>query len=83
MKFCIVNDGVIERIVVSTPELASQNGWLRLPPGAGIGEQYPDTVETLKQKNKLLKAQLQAQTKRSDFIEDCIVEMATQVYGSV
>lgn len=86
MKFCIVNNGVIERVVVSTPELASQNGWLRLPPGAGIGEPYPDTpgtFETLQQENKLLKAQLQAQTERSDFIEDCIAEMATQVYGGV
>ena len=83
MKFCIINDGIIERIVVSTPELASQNGWLVLPPGAGIGDQYPDTLETLQQENKLLKAQIQAQTERSDFIEDCIAEMATQVYGGV
>lgn len=33
--------------------------------------------------NKLLKAQLQAQTERSDFLEDCIAEMATIVYGGV
>lgn len=31
--------------------------------------------------NKLLKAQLQAQTERSDFLEDCLAEMATIVYG--
>ncbi len=83
MKFCITNNGIIERIVVSTPELASQNGWLILPSGAKIGDQYPDTLKTLQQENKLLKAQLQAQTERSDFIEDCIAEMATQVYGGV
>lgn len=41
------------------------------------------TVEELQQENKLLKAQIQAQTERSDFIEDCIAEMATQVYGGV
>ena len=41
------------------------------------------TVETLQQENKLLKAQLQAQSDRADFIEDCIAEMATQVYGGV
>lgn len=40
-------------------------------------------VETLTASNKLLKAQLQAQTERSDFIEDCIAEMAVQVYGGV
>lgn len=33
--------------------------------------------------NKMLKAQLQAQVDRSDFIEDCITEMAVQVYGGV
>lgn len=37
----------------------------------------------LEKENKLLRAQLQAQTERSDFIEDCIAEMATIVYGDV
>lgn len=41
------------------------------------------TVQELQQENRLLKAQIQAQTERSDFIEDCIAEMATQVYGGV
>lgn len=41
------------------------------------------TLEELQQENKMLKAQLKAQTERSDFIEDCIAEMATQVYGGV
>lgn len=36
----------------------------------------------LVQENKLLKAQLQAQTDRSDFIEDCIAEMAGVVYNT-
>lgn len=31
--------------------------------------------------NKLLKAQLKAQTERSDFLEDCLAEMANVVYG--
>lgn len=31
---------------------------------------------------KLLKAQLQAQMERSDFIEDCIAEMAGIVYNT-
>ena len=31
--------------------------------------------------NKLLKAQVNAATERSDFIEDCIAEMAVQVYS--
>lgn len=43
----------------------------------------PSELEQLQSENKLLKAQLQAQSDRSDFIEDCIAEMATQVYGGV
>lgn len=39
-------------------------------------------VEQLQQENKFLKAQLQAQTERSDFIEDCIAEMAGIVYNT-
>ena len=39
-------------------------------------------VEQLQQENKLLKAQLQAQAERSDFIEDCIAEMAGVVYNT-
>lgn len=41
------------------------------------------TIEQLQKENKMLKAQLQAQVDRSDFIEDCIAEMATVVYGGV
>ena len=40
------------------------------------------TIEDLKNENKLLKAQLKAQTDRSDFIEDCIAEMAEVVYNT-
>ena len=47
----------------------------------------PESAKTLPAdivaENKLLKAQLQAQSDRSDFIEDCIAEMAIQVYGGV
>lgn len=42
-----------------------------------------EELKNLQQENKLLKAQIKAQTERSDFIEDCIAEMATQVYGGV
>ena len=41
------------------------------------------TVEELANENKLLKSQLQAQTERSDFMEDCVAEMATKVYATV
>mgnify|MGYP006927015254 CR=1 FL=1 len=42
-----------------------------------------EELKNLQQENKILKAQIKAQTERSDFIEDCIAEMATQVYGGV
>lgn len=38
--------------------------------------------EELAAENKLLKAQVQAQTERSDFIEDCIAEMAGVIYAA-
>lgn len=69
------------------------------PEGTQTGDSYVDGVfgmeganrepkpvvslEDIQGENKLLKAQLQAQTERSDFIEDCIAEMATMVYGGV
>lgn len=48
-----------------------------------VSEQDRITEKDLIRENKLLKAKLQAQIDRSDFIEDCIAEMATQVYGGV
>lgn len=49
-----------------------------------IHDHFPKNVayEYLIQENKLLKAQLQAQTERSDFIEDCIAEMAGVIYNT-
>lgn len=43
-------------------------------------EKLEEKMAETEAENKLLKAQLQAQTDRSDFIEECIAEMATQVY---
>lgn len=37
--------------------------------------------EQLVKENELLKAQIKAQSDRSDFMEDCIAEMAMQVYS--
>ena len=41
----------------------------------------PPTNEELERENKLLRAQIQAAVDRQDFIEDCIAEMAMQVYA--
>lgn len=37
-------------------------------------------VQVLQEENALLKAQVKAMSERSDFIEDCIAEMASKVY---
>lgn len=51
-----------------------QEGWE--PP-----ETTDQKVYRLEQENKTLKAQVQAVSERNDFIEDCIAEMAMQVYA--
>lgn len=48
--------------------------------GAALDTISARLVESEKE-NKLLKAQVSAATERSDFIEDCIAEMAVQVYN--
>lgn len=48
--------------------------------GAALDTLSAQLVESEKE-NKLLKAQVSAATERSDFIEDCIAEMAVQVYS--
>ena len=56
---------------------------LETPPDPPAPPVEADPLEELQKENKMLKAQLQAQVDRSDFIEDCIAEMATVVYGGV
>lgn len=46
-----------------------------------IMQQLTTQLLQVTQENKLLKAQVSAATERSDFIEDCIAEMAVQVYS--
>lgn len=39
------------------------------------------TINDLIKENELLKAQIKAQSERNDFMEDCIAEMAMQIYN--
>lgn len=56
-----------------------------LSDGMASLEPPPPTTEekvlALQDENRLLKAQLQATTDRQDFLEDCVAEMASQVYS--
>lgn len=46
-------------------------------------EPAADPVTELQAENVLLRAQIQALSDRGEFVEDCIAEMATQVYSGV
>ena len=89
MEYYIINEkGIItDAFVCEDPNLASELGGIPAVSGFGIGDRlygspfYDKQISDLEEENALLKAQLQAQTERSDFIEDCIAEMATQVYA--
>ena len=71
LRYKLVAGKVVER---TTEEIEADKAKLPKPV-------IPKTNAELEQENKLLKAQLNAATERSDFIEDCIAEMAMQVYA--
>lgn len=76
--FCTLTivDGAVTALVVDQEAL---DAYLKEHPD--VEPEKPVTVEDLQAENKLLKAQVKAQSDRSDFIEDCIAEMAGVVYA--
>lgn len=44
-------------------------------------ESLKEINSTLEAENRLLKAQVQAQTARTDFLEDCLAEIGGMVYS--
>lgn len=72
LRYKLVDGKVVER---TAEEIEADKAKLPKPV-------IPKTNAELEQENKLLKAQLNAATERSDFIEDCIAEMAMQVYNN-
>lgn len=71
LRYKLVDGKVVER---TAEEIEADKAKLPKPV-------IPKTNAELEQENKLLKAQLNAATERSDFIEDCIAEMASVVYA--
>lgn len=71
LRYKLVDGKVVER---TAEEIEADKAKLPKPV-------IPKTNAELEQENKLLKAQLNAATERSDFIEDCIAEMAQVVYA--
>lgn len=76
-------------MVVIKPELYPSKGYVEDIDENGkhylrkVNDPNENAISALQKENELLKAQLRAQTDRSEFIEDCIAEMAMQVYGGV
>lgn len=77
--FCTLTivDGAVTALAVDQEALDAYN-----KDHPDVTPEKSTTIDDLKKENKLLKAQLQAQTERSDFIEDCIAEMAGVVYNT-
>ena len=77
--FCTltVQDGAVTALEVDQEALDAYN-----KDHPEVEPETPVTIEDLQAENKLLKAQVQAQTDRADFIEDCIAEMAGIVYNT-
>ena len=76
--FCTLTivDGAVTALAVDQEALDAYNA-----EHPEVEPEKPVTMEDLQAENKLLRAQVQAQTERSDFIEDCIAEMAESVYA--
>ena len=88
MRAAIVSDNIITNIIV-LPDGADPAafGCKPLPPGKWIGDEYDSAatkaqrIAALEAENKLLRAQMSAQSNQLDFYEDCIAEMAAVVYA--
>ena len=88
MRAAIVSDNIITNIIV-LPDGADPAafGCKPLPPGKWIGDEYDSAatqaqrIVALEDENKLLRAQMSAQSNQLDFYEDCIAEMAAVVYA--
>lgn len=71
-------DGTTNKIVSNIEYIQSNSNIIEYEKISDINDEKRTVVDTI----TLLKAQLQAQTERSDFIEDCIAEMAGVVYNT-
>lgn len=70
LRYKLIDGKVVER---TAEEIEADKAKLPKPV-------IPKTNAELEAENKLLRAQISAQSSRSDFIEDCIAEMAAKVY---
>lgn len=96
-SYVVLNDeGIIENIIVAGEEFAKEIGAYPSYMGADIGKKYdPPSVEklermlndiswqlsTAQQVIVALNNQMMVMSQRNEFLEDCIAEMAMEVYA--
>ena len=89
MEYCVVENGIIQSIIVIEEKDLGYFDVVPSYPNAKIGDRYSpppsdhERISLLEKENAQLKAQVQAATDRTEFLEDCIAEMAGQVYKEV
>lgn len=71
-------DGTTNKIVSNIEYIQSNSNIIEYEKISDINDEKKTVVDTI----TLLEAQLKAQTERSDFIEECIAEMAGVVYNT-
>lgn len=96
MEYGLIRDNICINVIVLDSEPSEEDKAILIPGscddivpidnGFWINDQYSNGIwkkvldNPIQDENILLKAQLKAQTDRCDFIEECIAEMAVQVY---
>lgn len=66
----------------SIPKFDHKGNLYFAPPIISVEEDpKEDPIKKLEQENKLLKAQIQAQADRAEFLEDCLAELISVVYS--
>lgn len=79
-KYALVKNGIIISITFCDPENAQLMGLIEVDDSYNVGDSI-GFLQELYNENKLLKAQIRAQSDQLDFLEDCIAEIAMQVYN--
>lgn len=65
--------------MITKPELPPKYGYVEVE--TETGQREYQKVHTVEDDMLLQQAQIKAASARQDFLEDCIAEMATQVYS--
>ena len=93
MDYCIVQDGTIANMIIfENEEIAEEFGAVPSYEGARIGDSYdpppappdpptPPTVEELQRELAETRARVDAASRSTAMLEDCVAEMAEIVYA--